>query len=352
MKFEFIISKANEIKNIFMNIDLDRLKLPREYSDYLSLYINDLDYILIRYSNILYSSCAGRDSKELNLLDFGGGTGIMAFLAKRCGMPYVVYMDISVDMCSGTQQVARLCDIPLDEYYVGSYENIENICSRKFDVIANFDVLEHLYNPMLAFGKLRSILNNNGAIFMATNANKYNPIMNYLYKKFHNTCENIGGHKPPFMKIRQEIIKNYTDELSDSKVRDLAFFTRGKRKEDIIGSVENYIKTGKMPELIDKSNTCDPITGSGAENLLDVFQLAHSLKKMFNYTEIGTGYYPITKSKFVKYRKEKKNIINKMYPYLHFTAQLFAPILNCLIHILPLRLKLIITPYYYIKVYK
>ena len=49
---------------------------------------------------------------------------------------------------------------------------------------------------------------------------------------------------------------------------------------------------------------------------------------MFNYTEIGTGYYPITKSKFVKYRKEKKNMINKMYPYLHFIAQLFAPILN------------------------
>ncbi len=33
MKFEFIISKANEIRNILMNIDLDRLKVPRVYID-------------------------------------------------------------------------------------------------------------------------------------------------------------------------------------------------------------------------------------------------------------------------------------------------------------------------------
>ena len=262
-------------------------------------------------------------------------------------------MDISPEMCAGVKRLSELCNINLDDYIVGSYENIKEVCPCRFDAIANYDVLEHLYDPIVAFKKLGELLNKDGIILMASSANKYNPLINSIYKKYHHMCEYKGGNTSSFFNIRIKLIKESFADIKENEIKLLALRTRGKRREDILKAVRLYKNTGELPALPNNTNTCDPITGNGSENLLNAFWIVQALRRRFRSSEVGTGYFPITRLMLNRAGMiRNNNIINNTYPYLLLLAKFFAPLLNLLIYILPLRIRIVFSPYYFIKVSK
>jgi SAM-dependent methyltransferase len=345
--------KSDELKLIILGIDPDRLSPFPTFRTYFISYQNDIDYILQRYSRILSIACGSRKVSELSLLDFGGGTGFLALLARYCGIPDVVYMDISKEMLQGASLLAELCNIKIRDFLLGSYEDIASKCHCSFDVITNYDVLEHLYNPREAFSQLGSVLADGGVILMASGANRYNPVTNVLLRSYHRRCEHIGvDNKEPMIDIRRSIISDHAAQLSESEKDLLAKLTRGRRMEDIISAVELYLDSGVLPVPDDRTNTCDPDTGNGAENLLDVFALERELQKDFSSVSIGTGLYPVTRISYRKAPADNGNIVNRLYPYLNLLAKILAPVLNGLMGALPLRLRLVLAPHYYIRVEK
>jgi SAM-dependent methyltransferase len=349
MTFDDIYPRARELGTLLERIDPGAFDDTPSFRSYFLSYRADIDYILQRYCRILSLACGGRPFERLSFLDYGGGVGILGLLARWCGIPSVAYLDISPEMVRGASLLAERCGIGIDDFLPGSYEEIESVCTRTFDVIANYDVLEHLYRPGEAFLKLKGILNGGGTIFMASGANTFNPVTSMLLRSFHQRCETQSEVGKPIMEMRRDIIRDAYPDLDGDAIAILAAGTRGKRKDDILQDVAEYRKSGRLPRPEDRTNTCDPLTGSGAENLIDVFGLQRELEGEFRSVTVGAGLYPRTSISFKAAAQEGRNIVTRVYPYLNLTAKAFAPLLNLLIETLPLRLGLALAPHYYVK---
>lgn len=349
MRFEEIHARALDLGALLERVDPGEFDDSPTFRAYFLSYRTDIDYILQRYSRILSLACGERPFEQTSFLDFGGGIGILGLLARQCGIPTVAYLDISPEMARGASRLAKRCSVDIEDFLPGSYEGIEAVCRHPFDVIANYDVLEHLYRPVEAFLKLKGVLNGKGTIFMASGANTFNPVTSMLLRSFHRRCETQGEGGRPLMEMRKDIIREAFPDLGEKDLSLLASRTRGKRRDDIVKDAAAYRSSGALPCPEDRTNTCDPLTGSGAENLLDVFGLQEELRREFSSVTVGAGLYPRTKITFKGSVQKGGNIVNRVYPFLNLTAKACAPLLNLLIRKLPPRLGLALAPHYYIK---
>ena len=82
----------------------------------------------------------------------------------------------------------------------------------------------------------------------------------------------LFGESPlePFLKIREQLIRKYSNELSDVEILVLAKATRGMMGADIKASVEQYRLSGKIPAPAAQTNTCNPLNGSWTERILSL----------------------------------------------------------------------------------
>ena len=133
------------------------------------------------------------------------------------------------------------------------------------------------------------VSNNGLKLIFGSGANGENPYINYRLRKKHYISEfkdreKKFGHKERdtlkgFYNLRKEIIFNYNSSISNSVIDELALRTRGLIKKDIEIQVEKYISDGVFPSmLVDKTNTCDPLTGNWDEHLMDKYHLAKILE--------------------------------------------------------------------------
>lgn len=347
-------SACLDLRERLLGLDMDLLDASDYFKGYLASYVQDLDSILPRYRDILISGMGDRAATDTNLLDFGGGVGMLALLAKTAGLAFVCHMDISDEMTRGARNLSALLKVPIDEFITCSYEDIERSCAHRFDVIANYDVLEHLYDPEKAFIELREVLRDPGTILMASGANTFNPIINLLFRRKHLASEHTGtisgkemDSREPFFAIRQRIIQAHAPHLTRSVVLRLAALTRGLRQEDIIRSVDRYVEGGILPEPLDSTNTCDPITGNWDERLIGFHAFSTRLGKSFPEVHVRPGYYPETPARFIPAPDVKDSgLLKTLYPFLSYLSKLLAPWLNGLIRALPHVLKFVVAPYY------
>jgi ubiquinone/menaquinone biosynthesis C-methylase UbiE len=348
---------ARDLAQRYRSVDVDALDMSDYVKGYIRSYQQEIEAVLQRYVYLLEEG-----SRRLNkgtdytFMDFGGGTGVFSLLAKSAGITKVCYVDISQEMAQGAREMARVLAIPVDEFLVASYENLTEITDLRADLIANYDVLEHIYRPVEAFAALQRQLNPGGLVMMASGANAYNPVIAVMYHKKHHISETVGtvygkemDCKEPFLNVRKTIISEYSDQLDAGEIEQLAESTRGMRQGDIESAVTVFLATGNLPQPAHRSNTCDPLTGNGDENLLDVYQLKKNLQPLFADVQIATGRYATGQAKFAAAPDIKeKNLIRTLYPYLNYLARLLGPLLNAVMSLLPLRLRLIIAPYYII----
>ncbi len=279
---------------------------------YLEKYIHDFTFYMSLYAQLLLKALNKTDKpvSESTFIDYGGGCGILSFLAKEIGFQTVIYTDIYQVSVNDAQTISGELGIPIDHFWC---EDIEGCVDRinklniRADLICSMDVLEHIYNLENWFNTLSLIRGNFTLLFM-TSANSRNPYVSRRIKRLQTTAEHDGVEKTSgwkerdtstsFLAVRQNMIRNNFPQLTDTDVDLLASGTRGLREDDIETVVKEYLQTGCINFRINHpTNTCDPYTGNWVEHLIDLKHLKEIIKKNNLAVEITNSKYGYSANK-------------------------------------------------------
>jgi S-adenosylmethionine-dependent methyltransferase len=146
-------------------------------------------------------------SEKLDVLDAGGGTGMMAQVFAAAGHSVEV-LDVSQEALDIARQ--RLADYPSASVVCGGIDSVE----KQYDLIICHAVLEWLEQPMSALSNLLSHLNTGGVLslsFFNKDAMLFN---NAIYGNFDYIAKG--------MKVRNEVRLNPLNPQSPAQV--MAFF--------------------------------------------------------------------------------------------------------------------------------
>jgi hypothetical protein len=246
-------------------------------------------------------------------VDYGGGHGMLACLAKESGFPRVIYNDIFDQCCKDARVLAEHLNCPADEYICGDIHTVHGslkVSRPASCTLASINVIEHIYD-MDDFIKVASSISDGPmTMVLSTSANPLNPIVRRRHFRQHREWELTDGpHKSSypmdsvkaFRSIRREIIQKCAPELSDADVEAMTAATRGLRKDDIEKCVRQFKETRRiLVEPNHPTNTCDPLTGSWQERLLDVSTVCRELEAQGFSTTVLAGYYNDTAAHAVK----------------------------------------------------
>jgi len=315
---QYINTAAQRLFDKLKNLDIDSLTISDYTKKYLSTHVSHLERMLQTYSYIMAWSLTSTRPRCV-FTDYGGGAGILSFLAKECGVPTVVYTDIYDVSCRDVRIIGETIHNKPDYYVEGDINDVISFFKTQgleCDVIASYDVIEHIYDIEGFFSKLHDIPGDLLTVVMASGANMYHPLIRRHIMKKQREIEHKNrleewGHKKrdslqAYHTIRKEIIHAYDGNLTMREVENLARVTRGKIKADILLCVDAYLKTGYIPqELNHPTNTCDPYTGNWAEHLMNPYQLRDILLHSGFDAKLLMGYYG-------HYRRTIKHILGRI----------------------------------------
>lgn len=265
---------------------VEELDISEYNKRYIGQYLAELDAVVQRYAFVLAwglapGELAGR--KPSVLLDYGGGSGMMSMLARAAGTPVVIYDDIYDVSCRDASILAEKIGLRADEYVHGELdEAIAFVRARNLDVdvVANNDVIEHIYDIETFLRRLRELSRGPLTVSLATGANQQNPHIRRGLQSLQRERElrdrpRDWGHKDcdslrSYFNIRSDIIRARATRLTPAQIHSLAEATRGLIRRDIEKVVDSYLNDGLLPVVpLHATNTCDPETGSWAEHLMD-----------------------------------------------------------------------------------
>ena len=274
-------------------LSIGSLSISEYNKVYLGKYKGDFDFYMAMYRQLLYKAIKklNKPVAESTFIDYGGGCGILSFLAKEIGFKKVIYNDSYAVSVHDVKEIAKALNIVIDAYVHGDIEELVSYVNKKnlsTDLICSFDVLEHIYDLDHWISSLIEINSNFSLVFM-TGANPGNPLIANRLKKLQIKAELYGQEKErgwkeidldtPYLNARKEIIQTNFPALAQGELRNLAKQTRGLKKDDIIKAVAHYLKDGDMKyKTVHQTNTCDPYTGNRVENLIDL----EALKRMIS----------------------------------------------------------------------
>jgi len=238
------------------------------------------------------------------LVDYGGGHGLLACLAKEAGFRRVIYNDIFEGCLKDACALAQHLACPPDDYVCGDIYAVKECLSMKpvgSCALVSINVIEHIYD-MDDFIRVASSLSNGPmTLVLSTSANPLNPIVRRRHFRQHREWEFTDGpHESSypmdtvraFLSVRRDIVRERGPQLSEIEVEELAVATRGLRKNDIEKCVKRYEETRIIPIKPDHpTNTCDPLTGSWQERLLDIRAVGRRLEASGLSVKILGGYY-------------------------------------------------------------
>lgn len=335
---ESINSAAKRLHAKLVSLEVDSLDISEYSKRYLGKKAKNPVGVLQLYSHILALSLQGlkRPLREITLVDYGGGTGVLSLLAKETGIGHVIYNDIYDVSCGDVLETARALGTTIDDVVCGDIDDlIARVRSDKIsiDAMASYDVIEHIYDIEDYLRKLSQLTQPPTRIVFGSGANMRNPLVARQIGKIHAQCEfedrsRERGTKErdslqSYLSLRKDIIKRYNEQLSDAEVDKLAKLTRGQIATDIRKSVDEFVDKGRISYAPDHpTNTCDPNTGNWAEHLMDTAWLAEILEDEGFRVKILNGYYPSTG---VGLRKSLKHLLNHGIRTLRQSGCTIAP---------------------------
>jgi SAM-dependent methyltransferase len=297
-------------------------------SEYNQRYLGErlamLDWTLEMYSYLLWLCLRGAPGplSEVTLVDYGGGTGMLSFLAKELGVGRVIYNDIYDVSCEDVLQTGQALGVGPDDVVCGEIDDVIEFVRREgvdVDALGSFDVIEHVYDVDEFLSKMAELSRGRLRVVHASSANAENPRVARRLKRMHAQREEHDlrrreGWKErdnlkSYLTTRAEIIRAHRPELSEEQVGRLARMTRGLRRTDIERSADEYLERGDIAYRPDHpTNTCDPLTGNWAEHLLDLRHVEQVLRRAGFEVEILSGYYGASGRPPVRLAKQLVNL--------------------------------------------
>ncbi len=277
---------ADRLCDKLLRIDIDMLDISDYNKFYLKKICCNVKYFFNIYTFILYHALKNNEKEldEIVVVDYGGGTGLLSFLAYESGIRNIIYVDIYKKSINDSQIIAGQLACKCRTYLHGDIQDLKYYMKNndiKTDALVSSDVIEHVYNLedfMRIAGEISGKQTN---LIFSTSANIKNPVIRQKLKKLHYTDEYtdreaVAGNKQcdtlyAHYNLRLKIINDYAgDKISEKTKQLLAKLTRGKIKEDIEFAVHTYIKEKKIPlPPVHKTNTCDPFSGNWSERLVE-----------------------------------------------------------------------------------
>ncbi|MEM7245869.1 MAG: methyltransferase domain-containing protein [Acidobacteriota bacterium] len=267
-------------------LDLDTLELSDYTRHCLGQRLNQLESVLAAHAHLLELALRNRSrpAEELSLVDYGGGTGCLAFLAKELGVGTVVYDDIDPVACQDVAVLGESLGVAPDHVVCGDVDHLVSTLSRwelSVDAVVSYDVIEHVYDVEEHYRQLGRLPGHRLRIIHGSEANAANTRHARRVSRQQVVIENEDREPPGFqgepetlkayVELRKDIISARAPQVQGDELDRLARRTRGLRKDDIETLVDEYVATGRLDyEPEHPTNTCDPLTGNWAEQLMDV----------------------------------------------------------------------------------
>ena len=302
-----ILAAEVRLTDKLVHLDIQSLEISEYNQKYLAGKMENLTAVMELYGRLLYLCLKDRNTnlKDFVFVDYGGGTGLYALLAKELGVGTVIYNDIYDVSCMDIGVLSKALRLDLEHIVTGDLEKLLKYLDEQaisVNTISSYDVIEHVYKVESHFEQLRVMKGDSLRIVYASGANIENPgfvkavTKTQLQVELENR-EKQWGHKErdslqSYLDIRKEMIEAYAPELDVEAVRKLAQATRGLIKQDIEKCVEEYRQKGSITYQMDHpTNTCDPNTGNWCEHLMDLNWLKQFVEKQGFQVEMLAGTY-------------------------------------------------------------
>ncbi len=305
-----IDSAARRLHDKLVQLNLKATGISEYNQRYLSQKIKNPTGVLQLNTWLIYQTVKNSPValEDFTLVDYGGGSGLIALLAGELGLRQVIYNDIYNVSCDDVRRLADTLEIRIDHFVCGDIDPLIGYLKKHqivVDGVVSYDVIEHIYDIEKFLKKLRGVSSGEFKFVFGSGANTRNPMVTRALGKRHSDFEfrdrpREWGHKDrdalkSYLNIRKEIIAEYDPALPQETVRDLAKKTRGLIEEDIIRAVDEFNNTGQVSYTPDHpTNTCDPFTGNWAEHLMDTERLKKILEEEGAMVEISRGYGAMT----------------------------------------------------------
>jgi len=243
-------------------------------------------------------------SRDFVFVDHGGGFGLMSFLAREAGIPTVIHNDIFDSMCLHARIFGEALGLSADAYICGELADVVNWLHTRSDqtcLLVSINVIEHIYDIAAFFRDAASLSRQHVTLVLSTSANPLNPFVRRRHEQQHREWEHCDGPHAGFVvatearafyKVRLDMIRAVAPSLSDQDQARLATATRGLRKADIEKCVREFLTTRAITVAPEHpTNTCDPLTGTWEERLLDINKVEQMLKSHGFAVRVSGGYY-------------------------------------------------------------
>ena len=258
-------------------LPVDDLGMPSHCLAYFkSSHFKRLFFSIETSANILYRSirAVNKPVSEIVIMDYGAGVGTLYTLAKMIGCKKVIYNDYLEDWRNSALLIAKAIGIHMDEYILGDIEETLKTLDQKniqCDIIASRNVIEHIYK-LDAFYLTIANAQPKAVVYSSTTANYKNPATRIQHRGLHLKWEKL------YLPRREKMILQTAPALDKSRAHQLALHTKGLAGSDIDHAIENYLRSGKLPDPTPhRTNTCDPTTGAWVEHLLKFDEYRHLL---------------------------------------------------------------------------
>jgi len=297
---------AGRLYDKLADIEPTRLNISEYNQRYLRNQVQKLRGVIERCAFLLSWSLAdnARPLEDFVFVDYGGGTGILAMLAKEFGIGKVLYSDIYDVSCRDAAVLAECVGLRAEHYVEGSIEELIRFSHDhhySVDALACFGVIEHIYDIDDYLAKLGRLSNGGMTAVLASAANKHNPVSKWVFSRHHKRAEyqdrkrkwgqKERDHVEAFFTLRCKIISEHAPSLPDSEVSRLATATRGLIQDEIRACVDRYLESAELPKAPEHpTNTCDPYTGNWAERLMDTRELQTTLVRAGFAARVLSGY--------------------------------------------------------------
>ncbi len=306
-----INNAATRLYSKLQSLDLDSLDISDYNKRYFGRILFDLKASLQLRGYILawVLHQIPHSLKDIVLVDYGGGSGLLSIFAKELGVGHVCYNDIFSDSCHDSKVIAQSLGNQADAYIHGELNDVIRYLkdsSLNCHAIASYDVIEHIYDMDTFLKSLHLLSKEHLHVFMSSGANMLNPRQNRLLTKvqidreYHDRKPKWGVKPTDCLKshfsVRKEMIQDYLNTHNKNLSKDLfetfSRNTRGMIKPDIEKSLDAFFSTDMIPpEPKHPTNTCDPYNGNWAEHLMDPYELSKTLADTGFDVKVNSGFY-------------------------------------------------------------